>query len=119
PDHYSVIIQRNTTIPTTRSEVYSALTPQQTAIALKVYQGEHATASHNTLLGEFLFEGLRPEAAGQPPRITVQFDFDVDGILHVDATDRGSGKQARISAKAARTRLSPADIARTRAELDA
>jgi molecular chaperone DnaK len=119
PDIYSVIIQRNTTIPTTRSEVYSALTPQQTAIELKVYQGEHPVASQNTLLGEFLFDGLRPEAPGQPPRVTVQFDFDINGILHVNATDRGSGKQAHISVKAARTRLSAADIARTRAELDA
>jgi molecular chaperone DnaK len=117
-DRYSVIIQRNTTIPTMRSEVYSALTPEQSAISLQVYQGESPIASRNTLLGEFLFDGLRSESPGQPPRVTVQFDFDIDGILKVNAHDRGSGKQAQISAKAARTRLSPADIARTRAELD-
>jgi len=119
PDRYSVIIERNTTIPTSRSEVYSALTRDQTAIDLKVYQGEQPIASHNTLLGEFRFEQLRPETAGQPPRVTVLFDFDVDGILHVSALDRGSGKQARINVKAARARLSPEDIARSRADVEA
>jgi molecular chaperone DnaK len=117
PDRYSVIIQRNTTIPTSRSEVYSAVHPSQTAIQIKVYQGEHPVASQNTLLGEFLFDELSPEVAGQPPRITVQFDFDVNGLLHVSAVDRGSGKQARQSFKAAWAHLSPAEIARSRAEL--
>jgi molecular chaperone DnaK len=119
PDRYSVIIQRNTTIPTSRSEVYSAVYPGQAAIEFKVYQGELPIASQNTLLGEFMFEDLRPEVAGQPPRVTVQFDFDVNGMLHVSAIDRGSGKQARMSFKAARARLSPADMARTRADLEA
>jgi molecular chaperone DnaK len=118
PDRYSVIIQRNTTIPTSRSEVYSALYPQQTSIELKVYQGEQAVASRNTLLGEFMFEDLRPEVAGQPPRITVQFDFDINGMLHVSAVDRGSGKQARMSVKAARAHLSPAEIDRTRTDIE-
>ncbi|MDP9314868.1 MAG: Hsp70 family protein [Chloroflexota bacterium] len=118
PDRYNVIIRRNTTIPTTRSEVYSAISPDQTAIAIKIYQGEHPIASRNTLLGEFLFDNLRPEAPGIPPRITVQFDFDIDGILHVSAIDRGSGKQARTSVKADRAHLSPADIASTRDDLD-
>jgi molecular chaperone DnaK len=118
PDRYSVIIQRNTTIPTSRSEVYSAVVPEQKAIQIKVYQGESPVASHNTLLGEFLFDELRPEVAGQPPRVTVQFDFDVNGMLHISAVDRGSGKQARMSVKAARAHLSPADIARTRADLE-
>jgi molecular chaperone DnaK len=118
PDRYSVIIQRNTTIPTSRSEVYSAVVPEQRAIQIKVYQGESPVASHNTLLGEFLFDELRPEVAGQPPRVTVQFDFDVNGMLHISAVDRGSGKQARMSVKAARAHLSPADIARTRADLE-
>lgn len=119
PDCYSVIIPRNTTIPTTRSEVYSALTPDQTAIAIKIYQGEHPVASQNTLLGEFLIDHLRPEVAGQPPRVTVQFDFDINGILHVSAADRGSGKECRISVKAAHAQLTPADIANNRAALDA
>ena len=119
PDRFSVIIHRNTTIPTARSEVYSALTPSQTAIELKMYQGEEAIASHNTLLGSFMFEGLRPEIPGQPARITVTFDFDINGILHVSAVDRGSGKQVGVEVKAARARLSTAEIAGARADLEA
>ncbi len=117
-DRYSVIIQRNTSIPTSRSEVYSAIAPNQTAIEIKVYQGEHPIASQNALLGEFMFEDLRPEVAGQPPRITVQFDFDANGILHISAVDRGSGKQARMSVKATRTQLTPAEIASMRSRLE-
>ena len=60
PDRYSVIIPRNTTIPTTRSEIYSAIAPEQTVIEIKIYQGEQPIASRNTALGEFLFTDLRP-----------------------------------------------------------
>jgi len=119
PDLYSVLIERNTTIPTTRSEVYTALTPDQTAIEIKIYQGEHTVASRNTMLGAFMFDQLRPEAAGQPPRVTVQFDFDVDGIVHVSAVDRGSGKTANTTVTATHTRLNPAEIAQTRTDLEA
>ncbi len=119
PDLYSVLIERNTTIPTTRSEVYTALTLDQTAIEIKIYQGEHTVASRNTLLGAFLFDQLRPEAAGQPPRVTVQFDFDVDGIVQVSAVDRGSGKTANTTVTATHTRLNPAEIAQTRTDLEA
>ena len=118
PDRYNVIIPRNTTIPTTRSEVYSAITPEQSAIQVKVYQGEQPVASRNTLLGEFMFENLRPESPGTPPRITVQFDFDINGILNVSATDRGSGKQASVKVRAARERLSASEIVSARAALD-
>jgi molecular chaperone DnaK len=119
PDRYSVIIPRNTTIPTTRSEIYSAIAPEQTAIEIKIYQGELPIASRNTALGEFLFTDLRPELPGQPPRVAVQFDFDVDGILHVSAVDRGSGKQARTSVRASHTRLTPAEIVAVRDDLAA
>ena len=119
PDRYSVIIPRNTTIPTTRSEIYSAIAPEQTAIEIKIYQGEQPIASRNTALGEFLFTDLRPEQPGQPPRVAVQFDFDVDGILHVSAVDRGSGKQARTSVRAAHTWLSPSEIMAARDDLEA
>ena len=119
PDRYSVLIPRNTTIPTSRSEVYSALYPDQTAIEIKIYQGEQSVASRNTLLGEFLFDQLRPEAPGQPPRVTVQFDFDNNGIVQVSAVDRGSGKQANTTVKAAHNLLSAADIESARADLEA
>jgi molecular chaperone DnaK len=107
PDRYGIIIHRNTTLPTTRSEVYSALHPAQKAIRVKVYQGEASIASQNTLLGEFLFEDLKPESPGEPPRITVQFDLDVSGILNVSAVDRGSTAVKQTTLHAAHTRLSP------------
>ncbi len=118
PDRYSVIIQRNTTVPTSRSEVYSAVHPGQTTIAVRVYQGEDPVASNNILLGEFLFEDLRAEVAGQPPRVTVEFDFDINGILHISAVDRGSGRQASMSVQAARARLAPGDLRARRDELE-
>jgi molecular chaperone DnaK len=118
PDRYNILIHRNTTIPTSRAEIYSALHPDQTVIQVKIYQGEHPIASQNTPLGEFMFDQLRPEAPGQPPRVTVQFDFDVDGILNVSAVDRGSGKQAHTSVQATHVRMTPTDIAGAQAGLD-
>jgi molecular chaperone DnaK len=111
PDQYGIIIHRNTPLPTTRAQVYSALHPEQTAIKVKVYQGEAPAASQNTLLGEFLFEDLKPEQPGELPRITVQFDLDLNGILQVSATDRGSARVQQTTLQAAHTRLSPADKA--------
>jgi molecular chaperone DnaK len=66
-----------------------------------------------------MFTDLRPELPGQRPRVAVQFDFDVDGILHVSAVDRGSGKQARTSVRATHTRLTPAEIVAVRDDLEA
>jgi molecular chaperone DnaK len=108
PDRYGPIIRRNTTLPTTRAQVFSAVAPEQTAIEVKVYQGENPIASQNTLLGEFLFEGLRPETRGQPPQITVQFDLDINGILNVAATDRGSKQIKQTTLHASHAQLNPA-----------
>jgi molecular chaperone DnaK len=118
PDHYGVIIRRNTTLPTTRAQVFSAITPEQTAIEVKVYQGEAPIASQNTLLGEFLFEGLRPEMPGEPPHVTVEFDLDLNGILKVSATDRGSRRISQTTLRAAHTRLTPSDQAASAHYLD-
>ena len=107
PDRYGIIIHRNTTLPTTRSEAFSAMHPGQRAIRVMVYQGESPVASQNTLLGEFLFDDLKPETPGEPPSITVQFDLDVSGILKVSATDRGSAAVQQTTLHAAHTRLSP------------
>ena len=107
PDRYGIIIHRNSTLPTTQSKVFWAVHPAQTAIEVKVYQGEAPIASQNTLLGEFLFEDLKPEAPGEPPRITVEFDLDVSGILNVSAVDRGSAAVRQTTLHAAHTRLSP------------
>ncbi len=117
-DRFGPIIRRNTTLPTTRAQVFSALYPDQRAIKVKVYQGENAIASANTLLGEFLFEDLEQEIKGEPPRITVQFDLDVNGILDVSASDRGSGQIKQTTLRAAHTRLSTNDKAAASQHLD-
>jgi molecular chaperone DnaK len=109
PDRYQAIIHRNTALPTTRAMAFSALHPDQTRIEVKIYQGEAEVASDNTLLGEFLFEDLLPDRPGLPPSITVEFDLDVNGILQVSATDRGSRRVKQATVHAPHRRLSPAD----------
>jgi molecular chaperone DnaK len=109
-DRFKSLIHRNTTIPTVHSEVFTTLTPDQHEAEIKVYQGESLVASQNTLLGEFMFSDLTPEKPGQPPRVTVEFDIDVNGILNVRATDRGSGRDAGITVKASRQRLTQTEI---------
>ncbi len=104
-DRFGPIIHRNTTIPATYSERFSALHPDQTRIDIKIYQGEDEIASRNTLLGEYQFEGLQPEEKGENPTITVQFDLDVNGILNVNIQDRGSGKRASLTVYAEHRRL--------------
>jgi molecular chaperone DnaK len=108
-DRFAPIIHRNTTIPAVHAELFSAVYPGQRAINVKVYQGEEPVASHNTLLGDFLFEDLKSEIPGQPPTITVQFDLDLNGILHVTAVDRGTRKEHSITVKAEHKRMSPTD----------
>jgi len=87
--------------------VFYTMHPAQRAIRVKVYQGEAMHVEQNTLLGEFLFDDLVPEAPGELARITVQFDLDVSGILNVSATDRGSMAVKQTTLQAAHTRLSP------------
>ena len=106
-DRYAILIHRNTTLPTTRAQVFYALIPGQTSASIKVFQGESPLASQNTLLGEFMFEGLKQEVAGESPRVTVEFDLDVNGILKVSAVDRGSKQVKQSVLQAAHTRLSP------------
>lgn len=110
PDRYRVLIRRNTTIPVTREEEFSTMYPDQTAIRVEVYQGEEPSASDNTLLGDFLVEDLEPENPGELARVTVQFDFDVNGILKVTARGRKTGKQETITVAASRARLSELEI---------
>jgi molecular chaperone DnaK (HSP70) len=117
PDIYNVLIQRNTTVPVTKEQIFQTLHTSQETVHFKVYQGEAPIASANTLLGDFLIEGLRPEKPGDPPSVNVRFDFDVNGMLHVSAVDRGSGVQNRVSVQATQARLTPGDIAKAREEL--
>ena len=110
PDQYNVIIRRNTTIPVTREEVYSTLHPDQDTVEIKVYQGESPIASENTLLGTFLITDLEPEHPGELAQVTVQFDFDVNGILTVTAEDRYTKQQKHITVEASLARLSEGEI---------
>ena len=118
PGRYAVIIPRNTTLPTTRSQIFSAMFPSQTTIEVKVYQGEARLAEHNTLLGQFLFEDLEPEEDDEPPHITVEFDLDLNGILKVSAVDRGSKQVKQTTLHAAHTRLNPIEMESARQRLD-
>jgi len=117
PDIYSVLIHRNTTVPVTKEQIFQTIHPDQEAIHVKVYQGEAPIASANTLLGDFMIEGLKPEKPGDYPSVNVRFDFDVNGMLHVSARDRVSGTENRVSIQATQARLTPAEIAEARERL--
>ena len=93
------MIKKNTTIPTRFSQVFSTADDNQPAVTIKVYQGEREIATANKALGEFNLEGIPPAARGVP-QIEVTFDIDANGILHVSAKDKGTGKENKITIKA-------------------
>ncbi len=93
------MIQKNTTIPTKFSQVFSTADDNQPAVTIKVYQGEREMAVGNKGLGEFNLEGIPPSARGTP-QIEVTFDIDANGILHVSAKDKATGKENKITIKA-------------------
>ena len=93
------MIQKNTTIPTKFSQVFSTADDNQPAVTIKVYQGEREMATGNKLLGEFNLEGIPPAPRGIP-QIEVTFDIDANGILHVGAKDKATGKENKITIKA-------------------
>ena len=95
----TAMIKRNTTIPTKHSQVFSTAEDNQPAVTIKVYQGEHEMAASNKLLGEFNLEGIPPSPRGLP-QIEVTFDIDANGILHVTAKDKATGKENKITIKA-------------------
>ena len=117
PDIYNVLIRRNTTIPVTKEQVFRTVFPNQNTVQVKVYQGESPIASANTLLGEFLITGLQPAQPGDYPSVDVCFDFDVNGMLYVRATDRFTGTEEGIIVQAIQARLTPQEIATAREEL--
>ncbi len=93
------MIKKNTTIPTKFSNVFSTADDNQPAVTIKVYQGERDMASGNKSLGEFNLEGIAPAPRGMP-QIEVSFDIDANGILHVGAKDKATGKENKITIKA-------------------
>ncbi len=104
------MIARNTTIPVKKSEIFSTAEDSQSAVDVKVFQGERPLASDNTLLGQFRLEGI-PAAPRGIPQIEVTFDIDANGIIAVSAKDKATGKEQRI-AITANTNLNKQDIER-------
>jgi len=106
----TVLIPRNTTIPTRKTEIFSTADDSQTAVDIKVVQGERPIAADNILLGQFRLEGIAPAPRGQP-QIEVTFDIDSNGILNVSARDKATGKEQRITITAS-TNLSKQEVER-------
>ena len=93
------MIEKNTTIPTRHQQTFSTADDNQPAVTIKVFQGEREIASGNKLLGEFNLEGIPPAPRGLP-QIEVTFDIDANGVLHVSAKDKGTGKENKVTIKA-------------------
>jgi molecular chaperone DnaK len=104
----TVLIPRNTTIPTKKSETFSTADDNQTTVEIHVLQGERELARDNRTIGKFQLTGIPPAPRGMP-QVEVTFDIDANGILHVSAKDKASGKEQKIRIEAS-SGLSDADV---------
>ena len=111
------LIERNTTIPTEKSQTFSTAEDNQQSVGIRVYQGERSLARDNKLLGEFLLEGIAPAPRGMP-QIEVTFKVDANGIMNVSAKDKGTGREQNITIKSDGG-LSEADIEKMKKEAEA
>ena len=105
---FTKLIERNTTIPAKKGQIFSTAADGQTSVDIKVYQGEREMAAHNKLLGNFQLTGIAPAPRGVP-QIEVTFDIDANGIVHVSAKDMGTGNEQEITITAS-SNLSDDDI---------
>jgi molecular chaperone DnaK len=110
------LIERNTTIPTSKGQTFSTASDNQPAVTVRVFQGEREFARDNRLLGEFNLEGIAPAPRGVP-QIEVTFDIDANGILNVSAVDKGTGKKQAIRIESS-SGISKDDIERMRREAE-
>jgi molecular chaperone DnaK len=102
------LIERNTTIPTRKSEIFSTAAENQTEVTIRVLQGERPMAGENKSIGRFILDGLLPAPRGMP-QVEVTFDIDANGILNVSAKDKGTGREQRITITAS-SGLSKAEV---------
>lgn len=114
---FTKLIEANTTIPTEKAEVFSTATDNQSSVMVHVLQGNRPMAKHNKTIGQFHLSEIRPAPKGVP-QIEVTFKVDANGILHVSAKDRGTGKEQKIRIEAS-SGLTEDDIKRMRAEAEA
>jgi molecular chaperone DnaK len=112
----TALIPRNTTVPTSKSQVFSTAADNQTQVEIHVLQGEREMAADNKALGRFVLDGIPPARRGTP-QIEVTFDIDSNGILHVGAKDKNTGKEQKISIQNA-TNLSEEEVEKMRAEAE-
>merc|ERR1719261_2470009 len=106
---FTRLIPRNTTIPTKKSQEFSTAADNQTQVGIKVLQGERDMAAHNKLLGQFDLVGIPPAPRGVP-KIEVTFDIDANGIVNVNAEEKGTGKSEKITITNDKGRLSKEEI---------
>lgn len=113
---FTKIIERNTTIPTSKSQIFSTAADMQTSVEIHVLQGERKMAADNKTLGRFILDGIPPAPRGVP-QIEVKFDIDVNGIVHVSARDLGTGKEQKVTITGS-TGLTSDEIERMRKEAE-